>query len=282
MALATREHKRYSYSALLTAHLFLEALAKSNQPAFTEFVNSATTMSGRSASISVASDAMVCVECFRMKGDEDLKVPCQNPRCYFYLRVPCCDPQRDSMSPGPAFNKEVGCDRSAGGGGRVALKQRPSQSSDFLLSHCGGGSGDRSAQSKPAMNSIWAFKPENKAYMGKLTQHPSPNKMRSQSISVGSGIINSKAGLQCPSQRAHTTMHPTLSEAEKAKFMRSRMMSIPLVAGMESLMDGEGELVEDAFLSSPLPEFATTAERSLNPGAVGQKMVSFCTVILFL
>lgn len=62
------------------------------------------------------------------------------------------------------------------------------------------------------------------------------------------------------------------AEIEKAKLLRKRMMSMPLVAGMESLMDsGESDsLVEDAFLSSPLPEFAVMP----NPGVVGQKMVS--------
>ena len=30
---------------------------------------------------------MVCAECFRAKGESALKAPCENPKCYFYLRT---------------------------------------------------------------------------------------------------------------------------------------------------------------------------------------------------
>ena len=215
-------------------------------------------MSGRSASVSVASDAMVCVECFRMKGDQDLKAPCQNPRCYFYLQVPGCDPhspQRNSQPPGPMFRKEVGCDRSSSTTGRAAKPSRPRPSPDFLLSS----QVDKS-------NNVWAFRPENKGYMSQLQQ--SGKQMRSQSISTASSAVK---GLSA----SHRV---SISEVERSKLMRKRMMSMPLVAGMETLMDDSENdlLVEDAFLSSPLPEFPTVAaERVLNPGAVGQKMVSY-------
>lgn len=190
-----------------------------------------------------------------MKGDRDLKVPCQNPRCYFYLQVPGCDTHsslRNSPSPGPAFKKEVGYDRSTG----RMTKTRPSQSSDFLFSQ-----GDRSNK-----NSIWAFEPENKGYMGKPTQQS--NKVRSQSISVGSNAATVKGLSAC-----HRLMQ-SAAELEKAKLMRKRLMSVPLAtAGMESLIDsGESDLVEDAFLSSPLPEFALVEKPT--PGAVGEKMVN--------
>lgn len=292
MALATREHKRQFHSTILTAQklLLLEALTES-EPALKYLRrNLNAIMSGRSASISVASDAMVCVECFRMKGDQDLKAPCQNPRCYFYLQVPGCDPQaaaqlqRDSaMSPGPAFNKEVGCDRVSSSsvsaaGGRIVLKSatRPSQSSDFLLSQCSSGDGSTGKN----MDGIWAFKPMPNAYMmSKLGQQS--NKLRSQSISVGGhaapSLMKCGPGTSCHQvNNGSSTMQSSSAEMEKSKLMRARMMSMPLVTtGMESLMDSaavEGDLVEDAFLSSPMPDYVL--ERPVNHGAVGQKMVS--------
>ena len=256
MAMATREHKRYMHGALLTAQniLFFKALSDTEK-----FAQPLRMMSDRSASISVASDAMVCVECFRMKGDQDLKVPCQNPRCYFYLQVPGCDPQRDSVSPGPIFKKEVGCDRSLG-----RIRPKPS---DFLLSP-----GKRSSNTTAQLQSnIWAFRPENKGYM---TAKPSQqsSRMRSQSISMGNNAAS--ATINRGMNTGHRVAMQSSAEIEKAKLMRKRMMSMPLVAGMESLMDGgeSDSLVEDAFLSSPLPEFAAMIERP-NPGAVGQKMV---------
>ena len=269
MAMATREHKRNLHGAFLTTNniLFFEALLAANSS------KKSTMMSaGRSASISVASDAMVCVECFRMKDDQDLKVPCQNPRCYFYLRVPagCVDGRDTAVSPGPIFNKEVGCDRSLPAG--RTCRPRPSQSSDYLLSqrslsqepHSGGKNG-----------SIWAFKPLKPERMGnspgRMTQQHTADKTRSQSVSMGSGH---NAALLMRRLQSHR------EEADAERAMRNkRLLSMPLTPGMEAaLLDGvESDLVEDAFLSSPLPEFATmTTERPLNPGAVGQKMVSWC------
>ena len=226
-------------------------------------------MSGRSASVSVGADAMVCVECFRMKGDQDLKVPCQNPRCYFYLQVPGCDPQRDSVSSGPIFKKEVGYDRSSYG----RVRPKPS---DFLLSPGKRPNSGKTSNAQLPSSSVWAFRPEYKGYMcGRLSQQS--NKVRSQSISVGSSgvLANNNRGLSATVN--HRVNVQSSAEIEKAK--RKRMMSMPLVAGMESLMDsGDSDsLVEDAFLSSPLPEFATMVERP-NPGIVGQKMVSCCIV----
>ena len=263
MAMATREHKSNLSSAILTAQNFLlfEALS-ANQ-------GNKSMMSGRSASISVASDAMVCVECFRMKDDQDLKAPCQNPRCYFYLRVPGCDPQRaDSVSPGPIFKKMVGFDRSSG-----RVRPRPSQSSDFLLSQRAAGQESHSGKSSGGSgSSIWAYKPESGlnsgGYVGKMS-----GQSRSQSITIGSGSNAASLMRRLQSHREGSELH-TSSDVQLMR--NKRLLSMPLVPGMEAvLMDGgESDLVEDAFLSSPLPEFATMSERPLNPGAVGQKMVS--------
>lgn len=266
MAMATREHKGDIHGALLNNILysFKAATPFAPQPLRSK-------MSGRSASVSVGTDAMVCVECFRMKGDQDLKVPCQNPRCYFYLQAPgyaSGDPKRDSSSPGPIFKKEVGYDRSSSG----RVRPKPS---DFLLS-AGKRPSSSSSGNARLHDNIWAFRPENRGYMGgKPSQQTS--KIRSQSISVGSNgtLASNNRG---PSTNVnHRVNMQSSAEIEKAKLMRKRMMSMPLVAGMESLMDGgagdSDSLVEDAFLSSPLPEFAAMVERP-NPGVVGQKIVS--------
>ena len=258
MAMATREHKRNIHGALLNNILCFKTAEKFAQPL--------TKMSGRSASVSVGTDAMVCVECFRLKGDQDLKVPCQNPRCYFYLQVPGCDPQRDSESPGPIFKKEVGYDRSSSG----RVRPKPS---DFLLSP-GKRSSSSSSSNAQFPSDIWAFRPENRGFMsGRPSQQSS--KIRSQSISVGSSGASANNNRGLSANVNHRVNMQSSAEIEKAKLMRKRMMSMPLVAGMESLMDGgeSDSLVEDAFLSSPLPEFAAVVERP-NPGVVGHKMVS--------
>lgn len=264
-AMATREHKRSIHGAFLNNILCFKAAAEQFPPL--PLTN--LKMSGRSSSVSVGTDAMVCVECFRMKGDQDLKVPCQNPRCYFYLQVPGCEFQRDSVSPGPIFKKEVGYDRFSSG------RVRP-KSSEFLLSPGKRPNSSSNSSSAQLQSNIWAFRPENKGYMGtgKSSTQQTSLKTRSQSISTGSSnraSANNNGGLSTTNINHRVNMQSS-AEIEKAKLLRKRMMSMPLVAGMESLMDsGESDsLVEDAFLSSPLPEFAVMP----NPGVVGQKMVS--------
>ena len=262
--MTTREHKKGIHGAFLNNILCFKAAEQFPLQPLTNL-----KMSGRSSSVSVGTDAMVCVECFRMKGDQDLKVPCQNPRCYFYLQVPGCDPQRDSVSPGPIFKKEVGYDRSSSG------RVRP-KSSEFLLSPGKRPSSSSNSSSAQLQSNIWAFRPENKGYMGtgKSSQQTSL-KTRSQSISIGTNTGASAINNRGPSTTNvnHRVNMQSSAEIEKAKLLRKRMMSMPLAAGMESLMDGgdSDSLVEDAFLSSPLPEFAVMP----NPGVVGQKMVSY-------
>lgn len=268
MAMATHEHKKGIHGALLNNILCFKAEQFAPLPPLSK-------MSGRSASVNVGTDAMVCVECFRMKGDQDLKVPCQNPRCYFYLQVPGCDPQRDSVSPGPIFKKEVGYDRSSSSG---RVRPKPS---DFLLSPGKRPNSSSSSGNAQLQSNIWAFRPENKGFMGGGGKQSQMSKMRSQSISVNNvASASSNRGLSTNVNHRMNNTH-TSAEIEKIKLRnRHRLMSMPLIAGMESLMDGGGvgesdSLVEDAFLSSPLPEFATAMVERPNPGVVGQKMVSY-------
>lgn len=169
------------------------------------------------------SEKMICVECFRAKGDEDLKMPCQNPRCHFYL----CTPSGHSSSRqemysnemlSPSFNKEVGHDR----------KSKP---------YC--------YESYPSQLSSKDWRSQSSANM----PHTSSQKMRSKSASTSSG-----SGGNASMQKFLNTSLVSSKEGGKQKFFRSHYVSLPEYAdsylGRECQL--QGDLVEDAFVSSPL------------------------------
>ena len=188
--------------------------------------------------MSLQEDAtMVCGECFRAKGACDPKPPCRNPKCYFYNNLPAPSAQLESevnslslsLANDLTFSKAIGCDRA---------KQRPSYSADILLS---------SSQK----DSVWGYHPASVAVTtsSRYLQLPSSSvfasgeqKIRSQSISE--------------SRRS-------VSAYEAKKSMRSRMMSMP--GCVEPLLD-ENDLVEDAFLSSPLPDLGGEEVREDSSG----------------
>ena len=52
------------------------------------YVNMYKPRAARSTSMSAPSHSMVCVDCFQAKGESELRIPCQNPHCCFYLQTP--------------------------------------------------------------------------------------------------------------------------------------------------------------------------------------------------
>ena len=192
--------------------------------------NMSHSNSTRSASVS-ACDTMICVECFRSKGDNELTIPCQNPRCHFYLQLPRDKYQRypsesyaerPSTTDSTTFSKEVGHDRHQ--------RQKLLSNSSYHPS------------SKPSSPDVWAYQPEKQSFrMPQYTSHQQKDalqRFRSQSISSNSEKSKMARGSN------HYTHYQRLGESS-----RSRLMSMPM--SMECLPDQGGDLVEDAFLPSP-------------------------------
>lgn len=224
----TEECKAYLYDFLLK--YYQDSVFKSLQ----QDTGRKMSESVRSASVST-SDAMICVECFRSKGDNEFAIPCQNPRCHFYLQLPREEYQRPrseslSISNRPlssdsihsTFSKEVGHNRQ-----KQKILLYPEQRSNCTP--------------KAISPNIWAYKSEKQSF--KMPQYSSthyqPQRFRSQSTSVGLGASEiSRSGANhhvAPYQGLYTSEGP-----------RSRLMSVPMT--LKSVVDHGGDLVEDAFL----------------------------------
>lgn len=172
------------------------------------------SQAARSASFGVShSDKMVCVDCFRTKGDGDMTLPCQNPKCHFYLGTPKAplSNSRDGVFPN-TFYKEVGHDRKT-----KTLSQEQIGSAGMML-----------------RNRMWGYQPS----------HVSMHQVTSQkSASPGSGanlrrVLSSYGG-------------PFVEGKDKEKLRVHHPISLPNPAEYFLKCDGESELVEDAFLTSP-------------------------------
>lgn len=225
----------------------------------------------RSSGVGVghSSEKMICVECFRSKGDGHLKMPCQNPRCHFYLCTPssfvtsrqdihptdmqCHLPSSLSKKAGqqasPSFNKEVGHDR----------------------------------KNKPPCHKTSAV-------------HPGQLSGREKVWPVDPGIFNAPLG-NMPAQRIHSWATPAGSEgntnsiqklladyhtslllnkeARKPKYLHSHLVSLP---GSYLGREAQGDLVEDAFFSSPL---LTDYEEGLEEDRV-RAHILLCAVIFIM
>lgn len=216
---------------------------------------------GRSASISESNQSMVCVDCFRAKGDSELRIPCQNPKCHFYLQQPQATrgiiPARRHASVShaeyylsdpsyrPTFNREVGHDRR----GRVSTHPQ------FTY------------PSRPSTSNyqIWAYPPVSPSgtlYSNRMNDHSM--KMRSQSLSlVGEDVDNNRPGVAFHNDKG------SLSH------LRARIMSVPVSEVNHLLGQDCGELVEDAFVSSPLPS-SGGGEQSYGEGKVNSIYMCTC------
>lgn len=164
------------------------------------------------------SEKMVCVDCFRSKGDGDLKLACQNPRCHFYYKE---DLHQSVFS--RTFSKEVGYDRK-----KSDLSQTPG---DFL--------------SPTHSSKMWAYRPSSPRLL-KVPQ-VSSQKIRSKSTSATTGgTVNIRKLLTC-----HQQVPFVISKDEETSALHSRVTSLPEYIDSASV-DESGELVEDTFLCSPL------------------------------
>lgn len=184
----------------------------------------------------VASDgAMVCAQCFLAKGGSEPREICSNPRCYFYRRssgkqttttdeshcTPTLATISRSIDQATAFVREIGHERTRRGSSQKSL-------------------GSESA--------VWGYRPESvsgKAFRSHVTfsdMGEVQNKARSRSISEARRFAS------------HQGVGAAEEAAARAKVIRARMMSMPLC--MEPFSEHDCELVEDAFLSSPLPDLS--------------------------
>lgn len=178
----------------------------------------------RSAGVSLGhSEKMICQSCFRTKGDGDFKLPCQNPKCHFYLCTPNSlssyggDVYPSELSLSPSFNPEVGFDR----------KTRPYLRSPQNLKTLDYFGQDCSSQ-------LTSKSPK----MPHATTLP---KTRSKSTNSATGT----AGLNI--QRLLSS-YQSSRILQKDKHCHSRMVSLPEYTDSYLRRD----LVEDAFASSPL------------------------------
>lgn len=187
------------------------------------------------------SEGMICVECFRAKGDDgDLKLPCQNPRCHFYCNSLTLSSQSTgdvftseipSPSSNSSFNKEVGHDRKT-----KCYNSR--KTSDYDL----GGYQPGQVSSK---NKVW--RTEQQLGPGLLSAPhvmAQMQKGRSKSLSTAS---TSGGGMNI--QRLLNSQPPVL---RKPDYFRCHMMSFPDCADSYLGKEVGRDLVEDAFVSSPL------------------------------
>lgn len=182
------------------------------------------------------SDKMICVECFRTKGDGDLKVPCQNPRCHFYI----CSPARKELfhDTPVSFNKEVGHDR----------KTKPRLNLGHLPNCQGVGQISKSK--------MWGYQPLSQAHLS--IPQVMAQKIRSKSVtsaSIGGNMSIQKILSGC----CQTPLTDMSKDGDKSRLFHSRMMSLPECSDPLLVRDG-GELVEDAFLSSPLADYGERIE----------------------
>ena len=175
---------------------------------------------------------MICAECFRAKGGREPKSPCQNPKCHFFLQTPTgqLDSRVNSLSVSFAqelgFGKEIRYDR--------ARRPRPSYCTDVLLS-------------PSKKDSLWGYYPTITSSQ-QLPQSFANNRMRSQSTS--------------DSRILRMTRSTEGKAAEQTRLMRARLVSMPTCVG-PTLLDEDSDLIEDAFLNSPLPpEFRGDEVRS--------------------
>lgn len=190
------------------------------------------SMMQRRAEAAVTGDVMICAECFCAKGDGNsnamARLPCKNPRCYFYMSTTferVDSPSEievgdftQAVANKPSFSREVGHDRRTS-------RRTSSYSSDALLS---------STQNE----SIWGYQP--------ATAHLQP----SQS-SLGVAAREQKLRSQSISESRNRS-----AAEEEARLMRARMMSVPVYIETLPGLDQDSDLIEDAFLSSPLPNFS--------------------------
>ena len=166
------------------------------------------------------NDAMICAECFCAKGDTNtVRWSCQNPKCYFYFSARAPSRRADSFSEIPktlAIANEPIFGRDAS---RDRRRNPLNSSSDVL-------------QSPLQKESVWGY-------------HPQTTHLQSQ---------NSLCVEQKSRSLSISELHKYHTTREKARLMRTRMMSVPGPVCIEPL-EQDNDLIEDAFLSSPLPDF---------------------------
>ena len=104
------------------------------------------------------TNAMVCAECFRAKGESELKAPCQNPKCYFYLRTQppntrTLDTEVNALSfslaNGLTFSKEM----------RSKARAASYSAADMFMPAATLTSSEQH-QVRQRSNSLWGFPPE--------------------------------------------------------------------------------------------------------------------------
>ena len=194
------------------------------------------SQAARNAGVSLMHpEKMICVECFRTKGDADLKLPCQNPRCHFYLCTPidlspCGENNMFQTDTSSSFNKEVGYNRKT----KRCFGINPSQ--------------------MPKNNKMWGYRPSSPVHGHLSVPQVMIQKTRSKSASATS------SGNNMSIRKILSGSILNSKDVERMKMLHSHTMSLPEYADSLLMQEGLGELVEDTFVSSPLPDYGERVE----------------------
>lgn len=175
------------------------------------------------------SEKMFCIDCFRTKGDGDVSIRCQNPKCHLYLGTPTSSRDDDVFNTRTSglFSREVGHDRK--------MKSLPQE-------HVGSqiGSGLMST------NRMWGYQASNSSHvsMHQVTEQ----KPRSKSVSASPGDSRNLRKLLSSFQGQGSLVEGKVKQ-------HPRFLSLSSTTGSFLKCNGEGELVEDLFLTGPFTNY---------------------------
>ncbi len=148
---------------------------------------------------------LVCVDCFQAKGENELRIPCQNPNCHFYL-----PPARRSTSFSEAnFNP---WSPFTGGYDQQQIDSNPPHFTMPATTHA---------------SSLWAYPASS------MLSKNSIQKQRTQSVCFESEREKIKSGRYLRSRLMSLPMSEVLEQVETSDMIEDAFVSTPLFRGEE-------------------------------------------------
>ncbi len=161
-------------------------------------------------SASTGGNSMVCVDCFQAKGENELRIPCQNPNCHFYLQAPGASkisipPARRSTSFSEAnFNP---WSPFTGGYDQQQIDSNPPHFTMPATTHA---------------SSLWAYPASS------MLSKNSIQKQRTQSVCFESKREKIKSGRCLRSRLMSLPMSEVLEQVETSDMIEDAFVSTPL------------------------------------------------------
>ncbi len=187
------------------------------QPVFlsssSEMFRSVPPRAPRSASTS--GNSMVCVDCFQAKGENELRIPCQNPNCHFYLQAPGAS----KMSIPPAHRStsisEASFNPWSPFTGGYDQQQADSNPPHYTI------------PATPHASSLWAYPASS------MLSKKSIQKQRTQSVCFENEREKIKSGRYLRSRLMSLPMSEVLEQVETSDMVEDAFVSTPLFRGEE-------------------------------------------------